>query len=78
MLDLVERLSMETGLKVSIDILYSQFAVLLFAGLQDRRERKQLDYRLFVCILTAIEIELVADAAHFLADGSSTRWDSSC
>jgi diguanylate cyclase (GGDEF)-like protein len=63
---------METGLKVSIEFLCSQFALLMFAGLQDKAERNHLDYRLFVGMMAAVLVELVADSARLIADGSAT------
>jgi diguanylate cyclase (GGDEF)-like protein len=66
---------MDIGLRVNIDLLCSQIIALLYAGVQSRKERKKLDYRLFVYILLLVCIELFADSAIWLTNGSASKFE---
>jgi diguanylate cyclase (GGDEF)-like protein len=45
----------------------------LLMGLQNKQDRKKLDYRLFMIILALVCVELFADSAMLLTDGSATK-----
>lgn len=64
---------METALRVTIDIFCSQVVLLLFAGVQNKRDRKNLDYRLFVGMTILVCFALVADMSMLLTNGSPNR-----
>ena len=63
---------MDTGLRVNIDLFCSQVVILLYIGLQSNTDRKKLDYRLFLIMLILVCMELLADSAKMLTDGSAT------
>ena len=63
---------MDMALRINIDIICSQVIVLLFAGLQNKKERKNLDYRLFVYLIILVSLIIIADIARLLAEDSKT------
>ncbi|ADK79902.1 GGDEF domain-containing protein [Sediminispirochaeta smaragdinae] len=63
---------MDVGLRINIDLFCSQIIVLLFAGIQDKRERKKLDYRFFTSMLLLVCITLFSDSAILLTEGTKT------
>ena len=57
-------------LKITINIICSQFAVLMFAKIENRNEKKYHDYRLFQVMLITIIFLLVLHSISLLLNGS--------
>ena len=61
----------ETWLKITINIICSQFAVLMLAKIENKREKHLPDYRLFELMLISICILLISHSLVLLTNGST-------
>jgi diguanylate cyclase (GGDEF)-like protein len=62
--------SLDVFLRIDLDIFSIIVTVILAAGSRSRIDRSFIDYRLFMLMLGATTLELVADAITWAADGS--------
>lgn len=62
---------MDVFLRIDLDLFSIFFTVILVVGSRSRIDRSFLDYRLFMLMLGATLLELVADAVTWAADGST-------
>jgi diguanylate cyclase (GGDEF)-like protein len=63
--------SLDVFLRIDLDLFSIFFTVILVVGSRSRIDRSFLDYRLFMLMLGATLLELVADAVTWAADGST-------
>ena len=63
---------MEIWLKITINIICSQFAVLMLAKIQNKKEKQLLDYRLFTAMLITISFLLVVHSIALITNGSES------